>query len=68
MTLQTAANHLLTALNLPPGTVNVLPISTGEGGRLVVWIDRRYVLRASDLPFSFEGYMVSIETRPEFCA
>lgn len=65
MKLQTAANHLLTALHLPPGTVNVLPIPVDEGGRLIIWIDSRYLLRARDLPSSYEGYKVSVEARPE---
>ena len=68
MTLQTAANHLLSTLNLPPGTVNVLPIHADEGGRLVIWIDSRYLLRARDLPTCYEGYKVSIEARPEISA
>jgi Zn-dependent protease len=65
MTLQTAATHLLALMNLPPGAVNVLPISTSDGGRLVVWIDSRYILRARNVPSSYEGYAVSIEPRPE---
>jgi hypothetical protein len=65
MTLQTAAEHLLAVVNLPPGSVNVLPIPSEGGGRLVVWIDSRYFLRVRDLPPSFEGYAVSLESRPE---
>ena len=65
MTLQAAADHLLAVVNLPPGSVNILPIPSEDGGRLVVWIDSRYFLRARDLPSSFEGYEVSIESRPE---
>ena len=65
MTLQAAADHLLALVNLPPGSVNVLPIQAEGRGRLVVWIDSRYIFRARDLPSSFEGYEVSIESRPE---
>lgn len=68
MTLQAAADHLLGRMNLPPGAANVLPIPTGEGGRLVVWIDTRYVLRARDFPASFEGYPILVEARPEIAA
>lgn len=66
MTLQTAADHLLASVDLPAGSVNVLPIPNEGGGRLVVWVDRRYIRRAHDLPPSFEGYEVTIEPRPEF--
>lgn len=68
MTLQTAAEHLLSTLNFPPGTVNILPIHTDNGDRLVIWIDSRYLLRARDLPSCYEGYKVSIEARPEISA
>ena len=65
MTLQAAADHLLAVVNLPPGSVNILPVLSEGGGRLVVWIDRRYFLQVRDLPSSFEGYEVSIESRTE---
>lgn len=68
MTLQTAAEHLLSTLNLPPGAANVLPIHTNETDLLVIWIDRRYVSRARDIPSCYEGFKVSIEPRPDICA
>ncbi len=68
MTLQTAAHHLLAEMDLPSGAVNVLPLATSEGERLVVWVDRRYLLRARDVPSTFEGYAVTVEPRPEITA
>ena len=68
MTLQTAAERLLSTLNLPPGTVNVLPVHADEGDRLVIWIDSQYLLRMRDFPSCYEGYTVSIEARPEISA
>ncbi len=65
MTLQAAAAHLLEFVNLPPGAVNVLPIPSEGGGRLIVWIDSRHIRQVRDLPTSFEGYEIFIEPRPD---
>lgn len=65
MTLNTAANHLLAIVDLPPGTANVLPIQLEKGGKLVVWVDKKFIRSAQKLPHIFEGYEVIIETRPE---
>lgn len=64
MTLQTAAEHLLSQIDLPPGSANVLPFFTSEGGRLVIWVEHRYLHWARSLPEWYEGYPVSIEERP----
>jgi len=64
MTLQSAADHLLTSLELPPGVANVLPVSADDE-RLIVWVDSRYVGRMRDMPSCYAGYRVLVEARPE---
>jgi hypothetical protein len=65
MNLQSAAEHLLATLELPPGSANVLPMVVGNEKRLVVWIDRKYVIQPRNIPKNFEGYAVKVEQRPE---
>lgn len=64
MTLQAAAEHLLNQIDLPPGAANVLPFASPEGGRLVVWVEPRYLYSVRTLPKCYEGYAVSVEERP----
>jgi hypothetical protein len=68
MTIQAAASALLSQMHAPKGAVNVLPVNDEAGQRLVVWIDATLAQHFGGMPAYFEGFPVSIETRPSAIA
>jgi hypothetical protein len=63
--LDDAANAFLASLGLPRGVANVLPVRSDDDGRLIVWINSRYLWRMRDMPSCHAGYRVLVEVRPE---
>lgn len=64
MSIDHAANDLLSQLHAPRGMVNVLPVTDSKGEHLVVWVDTKYLRVLNPLPDTFEGYPVTVIPRP----
>lgn len=62
-----AAEHLYTFIGAPKGTVNVCAMPDQEAGIVLkVWIAPGF--RIENIPSSFEGFEVKVESRPRFKA
>lgn len=68
MSIDLAANDLLSQLHAPRGMVNVLPITDGKGEHLLVWVDTQYMRILKTIPDTFEGYPVMVAPRPQAIA
>lgn len=64
MSIVEAADALLSSIQAPNGTVNILPLHDQEGDRLVVWVDQAYFGRIASIPSLFQGFPVIVEIRP----
>ena len=64
MSINDAASALLSQIHAPRGLVNILPVTDGSGAHLVVWVDTQYMRQINPLPETFEGYPVTVMSRP----
>jgi hypothetical protein len=64
MPLPQAAKALFKSLHAPFGSVNVVPLDDSSGRHLVVWVDRQMASSIKTIPSEFEGYPVTVETKP----
>lgn len=64
MLINEAASALLSQIHAPRGMVNILPVTDGSGAHLVVWVDTQYMRLLKPLPDRFEGYPVTVVSRP----
>ena len=68
MDIHDAAKKLYASLNVPLGSLNVIPISDAKEEYLLIWISQDLSKIHPIFPKFFDNYRIVVETRPQIIA